>query len=68
MLKRHILPLSAALALLAGCAQAPTAPSEATITPRFEGGIFAGSGNVVGGDTTQAGDTGRGGNFGGSGN
>ena len=62
MSKRHILPL-ATLALLAGCSQTPTAPSELTIAPRFEGGIYAGSGNAV--ETPPAYD---GGNTLGSGN
>ncbi len=66
MTRRHILPL-AALALLAACSQTPTAQIDMP-TARFDGGIYAGSGNVVDGPNTVGSGNAVGGIFGGSGN
>jgi hypothetical protein len=61
MTRYRLLLISAAAALLAACAQAPTAATPGKA--RFDGGNSMGSGNSVPTDSTQ-----RGGNSLGSGN
>lgn len=80
---RKIIALTALALAAAACSSSPTSPDHADVRPRFDGGIFGGSGNAAGsppaptpnttsaaGNEVTAADTvnGRGGVFGGSGN